>query len=496
MNSNVDFINSEYVKGIIDTIRDPLIVLNHELKIISASHSFYEIFEVTKQDVEGRFIYDLGNGEWNIPSLRQLLENILPNSSSFDGFKIEHNFKMLGKRTLLLNARRIPSPPEKQKIIIISIEDITIRIQKQDYQKSLEFSNSIVNSVRSPLIILDHKLLVVSASNSFYVTFKVDQEETLGRLIYDIGNGQWNIPRLHELFNDIINNNRNFENFEVEHNFTHIGKKIMLLNAAQIISATGKSEYILLSIEDITQRRQNEMEISRIYQAKTAFTAMVSHELRTPLTSLKESLYILISEKVGQLNQKQVSFLSIAKRNLDRLITLVNDVLKFLKLDAKKMLFALEENDIGIVLNEIKELMEPIINKKGLKFIVENNSKVKAIFDTNAIIEVLVNLVSNALKATDKGWIKLSANYYPTDNFMQISVQDTGCGINEEDLPKLFHAFEQIKRKTGGTGLGLAISKQIIEEHNGKIWIESVLGTGTTVYFSLPISIKDKKIKI
>ena len=124
--------------------------------------------------------------------------------------------------------------------------------------KSPEYAESIINTVREPLIVLDHHLRVVTASRSFYDFFKVKPEETAGQLIYDLGNGQWNIPRLRKLLEDILPQKTTFDNYEVEHDFAAIGKRIMLLNARQIQRVLGKEHIILLSIEDITERKQLE----------------------------------------------------------------------------------------------------------------------------------------------------------------------------------------------------------------------------------------------
>src|SRR5208337_620971 len=123
---------------------------------------------------------------------------------------------------------------------------------------SLEYAESIINTVREPLIVLDHDLRVVTASRSFYEFFKVNSKETEGQLIYDLGNRQWNIPKLRELLEDILPQKTTFDNYEVEHDFTTIGKRIMLLNARQINRVLGKEHIILLAIEDITERKQLE----------------------------------------------------------------------------------------------------------------------------------------------------------------------------------------------------------------------------------------------
>ncbi|MFZ2634374.1 MAG: PAS domain S-box protein [Desulfosalsimonadaceae bacterium] len=130
---------------------------------------------------------------------------------------------------------------------------------KISVDEPLEFAESIINTVREPLIVLDHDLRVVSASRSFYKVFKVNPEETMGQLIYDLGNQQWDIPKLRELLETILPQKTTFEDYEVEHDFNTIGRRIMLLNARQIKRAWGKERIILLAIEDITERRQLEI---------------------------------------------------------------------------------------------------------------------------------------------------------------------------------------------------------------------------------------------
>ncbi len=115
----------EYAESIINAVHEPLIVLDGDLKIISVSRSFYEVFKVKPEETTGQFIYNLGNRQWDIPKLRELLEEILPQSTSFDNFEVEHNFPSIGKRIMLLNARQIPRSQGKPHIILLAIEDIT-----------------------------------------------------------------------------------------------------------------------------------------------------------------------------------------------------------------------------------------------------------------------------------------------------------------------------------------------------------------------------------
>jgi PAS domain S-box-containing protein len=135
---------------------------------------------------------------------------------------------------------------------------------KKSDTESLEYAESIIDTVREPLIVLDQELRVVSVNRSFYNFFKVKPEETLGQLIYDLGNKQWDIPKLRELLENILPHKTAFDNYEVQHDFKTIGRRIMLLNARQIERRKGKPRIILLAIEDITVRKEMEQEIHRL----------------------------------------------------------------------------------------------------------------------------------------------------------------------------------------------------------------------------------------
>ncbi len=153
-----------------------------------------------------------------------------------------------------------------------------LEVTKKTADDALEFAESIINTVRDPLIVLDQDLRVVKVSRSFYDVFKVIPEETVGQLMYDLGNKQWDIPVLRELLETILPQKATFDNYEVEHDFTTIGKRIMLLNARQIHRVMGKDRIILLSIEDITERKQLEEQI-RYMAFHDALTGLPNRKL-------------------------------------------------------------------------------------------------------------------------------------------------------------------------------------------------------------------------
>ena len=309
---------SEFAESVINTVREPLISLNQDLRVVTVSRSFYEVFKVNPEETVGQLIYDLGNKQWDIPKLRELLETILPQETTFDNYEVEHDFATIGRRIMLLNARQIQRVWGKERIILLAIEDITERREienglekarkeleaiKISEDAAREYSESVINTVREPLISLDQDLRVVSVSRSFYEVFKVNPEETVGQLIYDLGNKQWDIPKLRELLENILPQKATFDNYEVEHDFTTIGKRIMLLNARQIQRVSGKERIILLAIEDITERREieNGLEKARIEleaikisedEAREYAESMIN-TVREPLIVLDQDLRVV-----------------------------------------------------------------------------------------------------------------------------------------------------------------------------------------------------------
>jgi PAS domain S-box-containing protein len=246
-----------YAQNIVDTVREPLLILDEKLRVQSANRAFYQTFQVSPVETEGRLIYELGNGQWDIPDLRTLLEEIIPTSSVFDDFELEHTFPDIGRRVMLLNARKL-QPGQHGELLVLAMEDVTVRRRSQADLKAIEtYAQNIVDTVREPLLILDKTLRVQSANRAFYQTFQVSPVETEGRLIYELGNGQWDIPDLRTLLEDIVPTSSVFDDFELEHTFPDIGRRVMLLNARKLQEGQ-HGELLVLAMEDVTARKRAE----------------------------------------------------------------------------------------------------------------------------------------------------------------------------------------------------------------------------------------------
>ena len=281
-----------------ETVREPLVVLNSDLKILTANHSFYDTFKVTPKETVGNFIYDLGNRQWDIPKLRVLVEEILPHDTVINGYEVEHDFRDIGRKIILLNARQIFRKNIGSHIILLAMEDITERKQlEQEIQDAREYAENIVETVRRPLVVLDSDLKIRSANQSFYSTFNIKPEETLGKFIYDLGNRQWDVPRLRVLLEDTLHHDTGFNNYEVEHDFPGIGHRIILLSARQIFRNKIGSHIILLAMEDITERKQAEERISEVIRQQKA---ILDHIPNIAWLKDRKGRYIAVNDSFGK----------------------------------------------------------------------------------------------------------------------------------------------------------------------------------------------------
>ena len=274
-------------QGIVDTVREPVLVLDNELRVIAASRSFYSAFQVKPNDTQGRPLYALGDGQWDIPKLRVLLERIIPEKGVMEGYEVEHEFPGLGHRTMCLNARQVFYEGGANTTILLGIEDVTAqRVLEREkdavllqFEEARAFAQAIVDTVREPFLVLDQDLCVLAASRSFYSTFEVRPEDTQGRPLYALGDGQWDIPGLRLLLEKIVPERGVMEDYEVAHVFPDIGQRTMLLNARKVFYEGGTHTTILLGIEDVTAQRILEREKDELLIDKDVLFEELQHRV-------------------------------------------------------------------------------------------------------------------------------------------------------------------------------------------------------------------------
>ncbi len=262
---------------IVETVPSALIVLDRNLNITSANRAFYQTFRTSADETEGCLIYDLGNRQWDIPALRTLLESVIPHRASVEGFEVEHDFPTIGRRTMLVNARKIFRPGDHDGFILLAIEDVSEeRAARKESNRNWQLTQSIVDTIRDPLVVLENDMTIVTASKAFLTIFGITQAEAHGRRVSELGQHQWDVPALRHLMEKVLPENKPIESFEIEDDFPGLGRRVFNLNARKISQPGNHAHRMLLVFEDITDRKQRERDAQML-------TNEISHRIKNNL---------------------------------------------------------------------------------------------------------------------------------------------------------------------------------------------------------------------
>ena len=287
---------------------------------------------------------------------------------------------------------------------------------------------------------------------------------------------------------------------------TRDGRHIAVEFVSNVYQA-GDKKVIQCNIRDITERKRAEEQM-RDMQAQLEqtnrdlmkrseeiqyFYHTLSHELKTPLTSAREFVSIVIDGLAGELNSTQLNYLRIAKQSCTELAVYINDLLDATRLDTGKLHIELKAVSLAAIIQRAMAIMEPVAAGKKIRLSEELDTHLMDVMvDESRIMQILTNLLNNALKFTFEGGeiiVKLGEDPKSSE-YVQISVTDTGCGIPKDQIDNLFHRFYQIKKGDAtpekGVGLGLYLCREMVLLHGGNIWVESALGKGSTFSFTIP----------
>jgi len=295
---------------------------------------------------------------------------------------------------------------------------------------------------------------------------------------------------MHSTINDTLTKRKAIHGVEIHPRLSVNGLEghPWLSLSTDALSIDGEN-FVVVAINDITDRVRAEKELKETMEIKSQFISTVSHELRTPLASMKEAVMIVLDGVAGIINEDQRRFLSVAERNIDRLWRLINDVLDFQKLGSGQMKFQMDEGNLSRTVEEAYNTMIPLANKCKVNMSLEMQPDMPvAIYDADRLIQVLTNLISNAIKFTPEDGLVTVGVKCVGQEFV-LTVRDTGLGIPKEDLVKIFDRFFRVNRpgkEIKGTGLGLPIVRRIVDAHHGRIDLQSDVGEGTVFTITMP----------
>ncbi|MBF6568943.1 MAG: hypothetical protein IVW54_08720 [Candidatus Binataceae bacterium] len=355
---------------------------------------------------------------------------------------------------------------------------------------SRDHMNAIFDTLREPFLVLDADHRVIQANGSFYAEFQTTREQTEHHVLYELGNGQWDIPALRHMLEEILPNNA-VHDYEVSHVFPLLGNRTMHLNARRIEAGDHwyAEERILLAIEDITERQDAVNALIEADHRKDQFLAMLSHELRNPLAPIENALQLIRLE--GSENPIQQRARATIERQVGQLTRLLTDLLEVSRVTSGAVALQPDDVELAEILTRAVETSRPLIEQRQHQLVISIPDRPIALhMDSTRLEQVFANLLTNAAKYTDPGGqIRLTAER--DGGQVVVRVSDNGIGIERALLPHIFEIFTQaqrgLARSQGGLGIGLSVVKALVELHNGTIEAHSEgLGRGSDFIVRLP----------
>jgi PAS domain S-box-containing protein len=443
---------------IMETVPGALIILDINLNIKFANRAFYQTFRTCSSETEGCHIYELGNRQWDIPALRTLLENVIPNRKSVEGFEVEHDFPFIGHRTMLVNARKIVRRGQHGSILL-AIDDVSEeRAARDDSKRAWQLTQSIVDTIRDPLVVLDADMTIVKSNRAFLTIFAISEAETRGRRVSELGQHQWDVPALRELMERVLPENKPIESFEIEDNFPGLGRRVFNLNARKISQPGNHSHRMLLVFEDITDRKQREQDVQ-------CLTNEISHRIKNNL----QLIVGLINFEARSTDQPNAQ----GYRAMQARIMAIAQLYDLISQSSRGGAIS-----VGSYLGEIAKTISASLLGESSNIKIEVDSERLDIDPDRAVpFGLLVNeLATNAIKhAFPNGVGSIHLRVEQVDRQIELTVTDDGIGMrgrNPIGLPE--------KR-------GFDYVTIFVRQLGGVILPSRPAPTGTTVRISLPL---------
>lgn len=485
----------KYTEEIFNTINDPLLIMDKDMKVIRATAGFYEMFKVNEKETEGASLYDLGNKQWDIPELRDQFEKMLPKQGFFKAFEVDHEFDQIGRKIMLLTARQFDTHTH-QKLTLLAINDLT---DKRKVEEGIAEAERLLTENKKRLhFAIEAAGIGAWDYNPVTKEFKMDNrcKELFGlgpddSVDYPIFLNQIH-PDDRTNINEMIQKTLGGANqgeFNEEYRTVGLHDKTL-----RWIKSKGKAYFnedkivtrFIGTILDITMDRTLEENTRELLLKKDEFISIASHELKTPITTLKASLQLLRRVMNDPASQMAPKLLDQSSKSIDKIGRLIDDLLNVTRMNEGQLRLNKEPFSIAEMLSECCTHVRAT-GKHEL--ILQGEDGLMIYADEDRIEQVMVNLVDNAVK-----YAPASVNIYliveKAGDFAKISVKDGGPGISPDKRDDLFNRYYRADysgAQYSGLGLGLYISSEIIRRHGGQIGVESELGEGTTFWFTLPL---------
>ena len=487
----------DWLLGTLSSIGDAVITTDSELRVdflnpVAESLTGWSLKDAVGQPIDN--VFSLIDEE-----KRQPVE-----SPALQAFREGRTFKLASPCLLItkdgtevpFDDSAAPIRNEKREIagVVIIFRDISQRRKtERALAQALAYGEDIISTLREPFVVLDSDLRVRTANRSFYSSFHVAKNETENCFLYDLGNGQWNIPALKTLLDKVLSKSEPIYDFEVEHIFPDLGRKTMLLNARPFPPDAKNPELILLALYDISAERERADALAKANHHKDEFLAMLAHELRNPLAPIRNAVQII---RLKGRDEKAVDAASIMmERQVSHMVRLVDDLLDVSRISRGKIELQRGRIELASSIHQAVEAVRSLYKDMNHELSVTlPQQPIYLNADPTRLIQVVGNLLNNACKFTDKGG-RISLVVEREGEQAIIRVWDNGIGIDAEELPRIFDMFIQVdtslERSVSGLGIGLTLVKNLVEMHGGTVKAKSAgKDQGSEFVVRLPIIVE------
>ncbi len=504
-NADARSINDDLL-NLLNNVNVPVVMLSSDLRIRRFTPNAQSLFNLIPSDV-GRPLSNI-RLDIDIPNLESVISAVIDTlePQQREVRDSEGHWYRLRVRPY----RTADNQIDGAVMALVDIDDIKRTLQQ--LEASRLYAESIVETVREPLVVLTPQLKIKTANRAFYEVFQSSPEETEGRWLFEVKDGQWNIPLLRAALDSFPNGGESIQDVEIEHNFSQLGRKTILLNGREIEQILDEEQQpaesarmLLLSIEDISKRKRAEQERLQLAEERSArveaeaanaskdeFLSVLSHELRTPLNAILGWTEILLAQASPDptLQARALASIDRSARTQTRII---EDLLEVSRIIQGQLSLQRRSINLTELISSVVEGILPVAERSSVQLVAKLEEPPDYYyFDPERLQQVFNNALSNAIKFTpQQGSVEITLTYQ--GDRAQIQIADTGNGIAPDFLPYVFDRFRQAdssnSRQYGGLGLGLAIIKVFVEAHEGTVQISSPgVNQGSTLNITLPLT--------
>lgn len=488
--------NLEVFKRVLDRVSDSILAVSLDGTLVYANKQFIEEYGV-KKELGIQKIYDLPVS-LNTPELfDKRVQEIRDNGGNF---AYRAQYTRVGETKIRVH--QVSSFMMKngtEEVIWFFTQDITDVIKNRDELRELNYlMDAVLNNIPVYLFVKDPEddFRYLYWNKAFANHSKIPASRALGHTDFEIFPEKENAEKFHR---DDLELMRTRERMEMQETYvTATGETRIVQTLKTLVPLEGRAPLIIGISWDITNMQNIEQELiqARIKaeqsdRLKTAFLANMSHEIRTPLNAIVGFSRLMT---MAETPEDESLYSDIINQNSEILLQLINDILDLAKIEAGTLEYVRQPMNLGEVCRNIYEVHKDRVQKNVTLILDSKDANLVINEDKNRIIQVITNLITNAIKFTVKGEIHFG--FEQKEGLINFYVKDTGMGISEEKIKKIFDRFVKLNTFVQGTGLGLAICRMIVEKIGGEIGVESEIDKGSTFHFTIPYDMQKRKLAL